>query len=442
MVNIFLKANVHKVKSSATKAYTESTLFSIVPVDKLLSEIEKAHYLNKLQEIVSLPDDHFKVFYEDIIDNFAVFVQAIPEVYGQELGGLLNDGLRRGLLAIRLLHENQDTRPHPLYTYAIYTIALFSDLGQILSYRIMISDEKGAFIDDWYPYLGPMTEFGEYYKIRPYEGIPTALTRSVTPLFARQLLNDTAITWLSSNTQIFDMWLAFLNKGEDWAGGIGRVLRIERKDFDNKKQEIGLVPIEIPRTEPMDTDLGEKFLAWLKNALEDGTISVNESNSLVHVVKTSDLDISVFLQAPELFQQFINVYAKTRDWVVVCKNFNHLGLTELSGVDVKFKQFFAETPEKSGKLGFLGQDKGEQSKLSLKEKSVLSSKMVSQDKSIKEGVVIKDAKMIFGAKVPPASQYIRDIEQRWTQESLPKILTGAVRTMTSEPTQNSSPKKK
>src|SRR5262245_18559064 len=102
MVKIFLKPSVHRAKSQATKIYNEATLFPILPVDKLLLSVEKTHYLNKIHEIVGLPDDYFQLIYEDLVDRFAQFVQVLPERYGEELGGLLNDGLRRGLLAIQI----------------------------------------------------------------------------------------------------------------------------------------------------------------------------------------------------------------------------------------------------------------------------------------------------------------------------------------------------
>jgi hypothetical protein len=421
MVNIFLKPNIHKAKSSSSKTYAESTLFTILPKEELLPEVEKKHYLDSLQEIVSLPEDYFKIIYEELIDNFALFVQVLPESYGEDLGGLLNDGLRRGLLAIRILKETSESDRHPLFLFAIYSIALLADLGQVLNYRIMISDEKGAFIDEWVPALGYMHEFGQYYKIRPYEA-PATLVRSVTPLFGRQLLNDTAMTWLSSNSQIFDMWLAFLNQ-EEWSGGLGKILKVERKDFENKKEQIGLIPIGIPRTEPSETDLAEKFLAWIKSGLADGKISFNEVDSMVHVVRTQESDLSAFLQAPELFQRFTYEYMKTRrDWVGLCRAFNQLGLTDVSGPDLKIKQFFAEGGEaKSGKLGFLGQEKTESGKYSAQEKSVLSTRLVTTSNSIKEGIVVKNAKMLFGNKVQAASKFLRDIEMRWGHEnSLPK----------------------
>ncbi len=420
MVNIFLKTNIHQAKSSSSKTYAESTLFTILSKEDLLPEAEKKHYLNSLQEIVSLPEDYFRVIYGELIDNFALFVQVLPEKYGEDLGGLLNDGLRRGLLAIRILKDTAQPEPHPLFMFAIYSIALLADLGQVLNYHIMISDERGAFIDEWVPALGYMHEFGQYYKIRPYEA-PATLIRSVTPLYGRQLLSETAITWLCSNTQIFDMWLAFLNQ-EEWSGGLGKILKVERHDFEIKKEQIGLVPIDIPRTEPSETDLAEKFLAWIKEGLADGKISFNEVDSMVHVVRTQESDLSAFLQAPELFQRFTYEYMKTRrDWVGLCRAFNLLGLTDASGPDLKIKQFFAEGEGKSGKLGFLGKEKTESGKFSAQEKSVLSTRLITTANSIKEGIVIKNAKMLFGNKALNASKYLRDIEMRWGHEnSLPQ----------------------
>jgi hypothetical protein len=422
MVKIFLNSGLPKTKLQGTKTYTEATLFPILTVDKLLPEVERNRYLNKIQGLTLLSEDFFKATYVDLIDNFISFVQILPETYGEELGGLLNDGLRRGLFVLQILKETQE-KPHPLFNFAIFSIALLADMGRILTYRVMISDDKGVFIDEWHPYLGSMLEYGEYFKLRPYEDTPITLVKSATPLLARQLLNETAIAWLSSNNQIFDMWLAFLNKGEEWAGGLAKLLKLDPRYFENHKEEWGLPPLDIKTICPIGTDLAEKFLAWLKNGLQEGTISYNEADSKVHVVKMNELGLSVFLQAPELFQQFLNVYAKIQDWVVVCKQFNALGLTKLSGSDLKFEQFFSESPDvKGAKLGFLSKEKSIGKKLSLAEQSVLSSRVMTSANNLKEGIIVKDAKMLFGAKALPVSQYLRGLEMRWgLDNTLPKI---------------------
>lgn len=412
MVKVFLKPNLNFSKSYGAKSYTESTLFPILPLSSLLPEIEKNHFLNKLSDLVALPDESFHVLYTDLIEKFALFVQILPEMYGEELGGLLNEGLRRSLLATQIILEGRDEKPHPLFLYAVFSIALLSDIGHILNYRINIADEKGGFIDDWYPHLGSMAEFGEYFKMRPLEGVPVSLVRNVTTIFARQLLNDTAIAWLSSNTSIFDMWLAFLNKGEDWAGGLGRILRVDKKQFDTRKLEVDLMPVEVKMTEPLASDLAEKFWAWLKNGLADGSIPFNELDSKVHLVEVNAAEVGVFLQAPELFELFLSSHVKSKDWNVLLKQFTALGLT-LGGSQLRFEQFFSENPDvKPGKLGFLMKDK----------KGGKSAQLAASAKNIKEGLIVKDAKMLFGAKMPPVSPYLKDIVMRWSLKNvLPAI---------------------
>lgn len=405
MVKIFLKPTLHKARTQgSTKTYTESTLFPISTLEKLLAQIERNFYLSKIQEIVTLPDDYFKSIYEELVDNFALFVQILPDTYGGELGSLLNDGLRRALLAVQILQETREEKPHPLFTFAVFSIALLADIGQVMQYHIMISDEEGVFIDDWYPALGFMHEFGEFYKLRHDENIPQSLIRNSTPIFARQLLSETAITWLSSNTQIFDMWLAFLNKGEDWLGGFCKVLKIERKQFESRKGEMDLFPIDINLKEATGTDLGEKFLSWLKNALQDGSVTYNGPDSLVHVMPITALDVGVFLQAPELFRLFCNAYQIKNNWTVVCDQFKALGLTKLLGTG-KLDQFFLSDPSeaKSGKLGFLARER------------------LTGRRSLKEGVVVKDVSTLFGAKTPGVSPHLRE-ELRWKVDNLlPKL---------------------
>jgi Putative conjugal transfer nickase/helicase TraI C-term/Putative helicase len=420
MVKIFLKTGLHKAKSQGSKTYCEATLFPILTVDKLLPSIERSHYLGRIQEIVNLSDEYFSVFYEELVDRFALFVQVLPEAYGEELGGLLNDGLRRALLAIQIIHETQE-KPHPLFVFTVFSIALLSDLGLALQYRVMISDEKGNYIGDWYPCLGPMSDFGYFYKLRYCEETSQSLMRSVTPLLARQLLSDTAITWLSSNNQMFNMWLTFLNKGEDWAGGFLKILKIDPKQFENRKGEMSLFSIDIKLFEPMGTDLGEKFLSWLKAGLLDGTISFNEADSLVHVFNANELDLSVFIQTPELFQRFCHLFAGTADWTVVCKQFGHLGLTRLSGNDLRFEQFFANLSEaKTKKMGFLPGDTAADRKM-FAEKRVLSSRAVTTMNTIKEGIVIKKAQMLFGARALAISQYLKGIENQSLKSTMPPI---------------------
>lgn len=411
MVKEFLKSHSHFAKSASVKNYNEATLFPILPLEDLLPEIEREHYFNKIQRITNLPDDYFATIYKDLITRFALFVQIIPERYGEDLGGLLNDGLRRALMAIQILIQNEQERPHPLFVFAIFSIALLSDIGQILQFQIAISDENGNFIDEWCPYLGSMSEFGAYFKLRPYEGIPTSLIYGATPLLAHKLLGEVAVTWLASNTQIFNMWLAFLQKGDEWLGGLGKILKIDKKQFDLKKQDINAFPIDAVTSEPQETLLAEKFLEWLKKGLNDGSIPYNGADSKVHIVKVNALDLAVFLQAPELFQQFANsnVYPNSPAWNVISKAFHHLGLTKLSGADVRFEQFILDAPNKQH--SFLSNDAQSKRRAGLKAARL----------DFKEGLMV-NVRTLFGKVSPATSPYLKDMEMRWKKSNeLPKL---------------------
>lgn len=416
-MNIFSKSPLRKGKGSQQN-YSESTLFPVLNFEDLFPDIEREIYLKKLKDLVAVPDDHFQVVYRDLIKNFVEFVQLIPEFYGEDLGGLLNNGLRRGLSAVQLLYETANKKPHPLFVFTVFSVALLSDIGQVIgTQKVMISDEKGVCIDEWCPYLGSLSEFGAYYKLRSYGGANKSLVKSVTPLLARQLLTETGLVWLASNNRILDMWLAFLYKGEDWEGGLGKILKLEKKQFDLRSEEVGLISIDVSLIDPSGTELGEKFLAWLKEGLENGTISVNKADSLVHIVKTGDIEQGVFLEAPEIFQQFAKII-QFRDWVVIYKQFNYLGLTKLSGSDYKIQQFFEDSSEvKRGKLGFLGE---KAAGAALPEG--IATRGLTRSK-IKEGILIKDAGFVYGRnKIPGQSPFLKEIEMRWMLDNtLPKI---------------------
>jgi Putative conjugal transfer nickase/helicase TraI C-term/Putative helicase len=428
MANIFL-TNKRKLKGQS-KSYAEATLFPILSAEQLLSEFDKKQYIKKVQELAALSDEYFETIYTGLINNFIKFVQILPEKYGEDLGGLLNDGLRRGLLAIKILHETAETEPHPLLIFAIYSVALLADVAQVSgTQRVVISDDKGEFIGEWCPFLGPMIQFGDYFKLRPYSAMSHTSIRAMTPILARQLLTETGITWLASNNQIFDMWLAFLQSGEDWAGGLGKILKLEKKQFESlKDQEIGLIPVEIQTLEPLDTELGEKFLAWLKKGLEDGSISVNQQDSSVHIVGV--VVAGVFLDT-HIFKQFSQSNPRFGDWISVYRQFVALGLTHLTKFDSKLQQFIAESPEAKGaKRGFLAPDKAETRGYG--QKGVLgiqaaTTQSITKMKNTREGVVIKDAGLIYkdSSKIPTHSQYLRDLETRQRVDVTLPIPTGS-----------------
>jgi len=282
-------------------------------------------------------------------------VQLIPtRAYGK-LGQLLNDGLHRSLLALQICAEENKS---PLFTYAVFTVALLEDIGIVPTQQIVILSNKcGEFVKEWQPVFGPMATFGDYYKLRFTSGRWINLKHYLTPILAQQLLPELGLQWLLTDKQLYEMWLAILYGDDKTGWAIKLILQLIDERLDDLRKELEFEDIDVPITEPEETEAGEKFLEWLIDGLDDETIKINEKDAFVHVV-----DEGVLLEYPAVFRLFTESYPKYRDWTVVQARYNMLGLAKLSGYDYKFEQFFSKYPGMEDRIGgvsaryFLGKE--------------------------------------------------------------------------------------
>lgn len=351
----FLKSFSKKMDKKAVQNYTEATLFPVLRVNHLVPKSDRMRFLAKLNETLQLPTEHFQALYSDLLDRFIEFVQILPSLYGGYLGSLIFESMHRAHMAIQLLYDTADNRPDPLYAYAVFSMALLLDVNRVMSsQKVVISDDLGNYLVDWCPFNGSMVGQGEYFKIREYHGHGEAFLHSVNPLLAQKVMPDVGLAWLASDSQIFDMWLQVLTGHEEWAGPLGQLLKLLRKLL----AELGLLGeidarlVDVEGWQPEASAGAEQFLKWLKDGLEDGSISVNKEDSLVHVT-----DEGLWLQVPEIYHAFNKTYASFRDWHVLQAHFNNLGLPMLSGYDYKHMQYFTERADVSSRLGFLGHAK-------------------------------------------------------------------------------------
>jgi hypothetical protein len=159
------------------------------------------------------------------------------------------------------------------------------------------------------------------------------------------------------------------------------------------------VPME--HSEPDATALGETFFAWLRDALENQTLTVNEKDSFVHM-----LDEGIFLETPSVYEAFNRTYSNYRDFIVLQEQFNHLGVTKLSGYDFKFEQHFAQRADTAARLGFL-----------TKQQDLAGA-------GVQQGVIIKDPGVLYSGKtaVPQKSQFMKDVSVNWAMNNaLPTV---------------------
>jgi len=262
--------------------YRGSSLFPVLSADKLLASDKKQIVLEKMQAKVDFPLHYYRLLYGNLLHDFAEFVQLIPtQMYGK-LSQLLNDGLHRGLLALQICTEEGKS---PLFTYAVFTAALLENIGIVPTQQIVIlSNKRGEFIKEWQPVFGSMAAFGDYYKLRFTGERWINLKHYLTPILAQQLLPELGLQWLLTDKRLYEMWLAILTGDDKTGWEIKLILQLIDERLDDLRRELDFEDVDVPITAPEETEAGEKFLEWLIDGLDDGTIKVNEKDAFVHVV--------------------------------------------------------------------------------------------------------------------------------------------------------------
>lgn len=335
-------------------------VYPVLAAADLLVHPRRRFLLDKIKHNTYLDEENYDLLYQPLIKELVEFVQLLPYHSGGIPGSLMDYSLERGELALRLYHQQVQEEPNPLEAYALFSAALLQDVGKVMSQqKVLICDEGGIVQAEWLVCQGSLLEKAEYYKVRILEDELLGLAQAVTPVLARQIMPPLGFTWIWDNHFIFRLWLAMLTgEGSSIGGMLIDILQLVYKMLDQEHLKNNFPPPDAEITDPEETALGEEFLAWLKDQLRNGNI-INDPASPAHILPNGDL----FLEAPLLFKNFCENYAKRVDWVVVAKKFNYLGLTKLSGSDVKFEQYYAKYPEsiareQSAKGLFLNQTRG------------------------------------------------------------------------------------
>ena len=277
-------------KAMQTKIYQLGHLLPVWSSGKLLSAVRHQSLLQEIQQLSALPETHFKALYRPAINRYAELVQVIPEESQGALGGLLNLGLARAVLALRQFVTEAAVKADadPLVNYAIFTAGLFFDTAKIISQqRIVICGEDGQYRHDWLPYAGSMVEQGvDFYKMYPYSStVYEALNHESAALFARQLMPQEGFLWLSSDLELFIDWLSAL-RGEQGQSGrrITRALSLIRLE-DIMGMLRSLPQAFIDTIVPKEMQLEDRCFIWLREGLANGTIVINTADAQVHLLE-------------------------------------------------------------------------------------------------------------------------------------------------------------
>jgi len=229
-----------KKSMAAEKAMLHKDPIPILQADQLLQTEKRQQVLADLRSLLSLPDEEFNYWFQSVIDNFAEFVQNLPETersYYAGIGGMLDHALERASLSLflcrtYLLPEDATLASvgenEMVWVYAVFTAALLFDVGKVaINHLVTLTDESGKTIKTWLPYAGPMTqEEASHYVFGFSENHTEHMRWMITPLLARQILPAEGFNWIASDNDVLESWLALLSDEHRQVGSILTVIRL------------------------------------------------------------------------------------------------------------------------------------------------------------------------------------------------------------------------
>jgi len=340
------KVSVSQLYSTKTPApMSQVVLYPVLDVNGLLLDNPKRQYfLNSIAQYTGIERSLYQALYETTITRFVELVQAIPHHSGGKPASLMDYSLERATTILRHYRQSAGAEFSPLYAYALFTAALFQEVGRVISQQaVVISDEEGKYISEWSPFEGSLVALkAAYYKLRPIGNQWISLGQSVTALLARQCMPAPGFEWIASDYKILALWMGILTGDKEKEGELLHWLSLAYKPFNLGGDGGGrsgerLTELEIKTTRPAETVLGEEFLAWLSEGLAAGIISVNSSDASVHILTNG------MMLEPAIFEKFCQIYGRSNGAVINRQVAMLAG--PLSGSDVVWQQFFAKTLE-------------------------------------------------------------------------------------------------
>lgn len=395
---MFVKSKTKNVaRPTNLQVYKSGHLLPVLRAGELLGNPRLQSLIEDVQKLCKLPNDYFESLYETAIHNFAEFVQILPMKVNRPLSGLLNQSLARANLVLKNFILEQGKNIDPLWNYAVFTAALFSDVSKvIINQKIIIVDKEGNFIDDWRPFEGSMVSLGKYYKIYPIANVFERLRHTITPLLARQLLPELGFLWLTSDPKVFADWMDALRGDDDRGGKVSRALALIRREDEIALFE-SIPRIDVEQLESEATVHGEAFLNWLKNAIANNDIKINSSDAHVHVVEPGVL----FLEK-KIFKQFSDLYNVPVSMHAVFTQFgNMFGIEKKGGGDYVFDQYFSPANESQ---------------------STQTVSFTTQTNRFRDGLVLSDPNIVFVSKqVPSVSPLMKELQGQKETHRLPSV---------------------
>ncbi len=228
-------------------------LLPIQSSKRLLQNPKVTHVLPQLQHLVYTTEERYQNLYLKSLENFAEFVQQLPSrrnFHFNHTNGTLLLGLLRAFQTMRLYREQNPIKSYArdkvpaniaLWSYALYTAALFLGVGEIYAtYWVSLCDAHGEFKQRWQPKSGPMTQYdASHYRYSFEQETRDAIANLDTLVVAEKLLPKEGLAWIASDKYVYELWSAILTGNHGHAGPFaGLILPSEEALLEEHKDLI------------------------------------------------------------------------------------------------------------------------------------------------------------------------------------------------------------
>lgn len=327
----------------------ESKVYPVKKGGELLDNPSYRNVLSELLAMTKLDRELFNAFYYDLIENFAEFVQLLPQPQVDSNVTMLANAVRRAYILLEVFCKDQigihgkpfvKSDEGSRLLYGVFSAALLFEVGNVCTDRVInLCSEKGHFRAQWLYFDKAMPVYGDYFKIRYAKGMVGDLIPQVTYILAQRLMPKVGFAWIAEDCILLRQWFQALIALEEFFGSYQIELEVEKVLKDHSLE---IEDIEDDSYIPEDMVEAEAFLKWLKEKIASEKTSVSEEGGPIQIV-----DGRLLLDMERLTTEFGRVFSRFSGKVILSGQFNYLGLAAMSGDDPIFYKYYSSPLDKS-----------------------------------------------------------------------------------------------
>ncbi|MCH9757003.1 MAG: TraI domain-containing protein [Gammaproteobacteria bacterium] len=312
-------------------------LTTIVPANQLILKHKRPEQITALAETCQFKPPRFTTLCQTLFYHLLNYTQQLPETtnsYFSSPGGAFDHALSRTKAASDLFQTFLLQEPHAelseeqqLWWYALFSAGLLRGIGKLpLDYAIELYNPHGHLIKTWEPLLEPLINTGYAYKFDTVNNNQDETFRQrLNIILAQQLMPKEGFTWLTTNLNVFEVWLALLHEDSASSGSLGLIL--DRADAIAIQEDLINLPpgiynpkktggrtnsfIDTPGDSLIEREqfVGAEFVKWLLANLEASKLTFNQ-HPLINVAGGT-------LIGPDAFKLFVRESPMFKNWLAV-----------------------------------------------------------------------------------------------------------------------------